>query len=313
MGNVLFAAPSDDQEDSATESSSPSGTKKTLIFVEGNISSGKSTLIESLKARGYPVWTEAVDKLTGEYVDDQGRNILNLFYEDKKTYGFKLQVVSMATRWQLIKEALDYLHGIRPAPSDAIFNSTRQEPLDELEVSDDPEVIIHRVPSQKKDDSKTAEKNPRERIAFVERSILTDIFSFALNLRECEFIDGLDWKIYTDLLKGHLKDAVPHFGDVDVAFLYLRTSPEVCLARKQERGRLEETSVGLFYLKLLHSKNEKWLVEGTEAVPRIIIDGDQSREIVLEETLREVMAFHAEAHEDSGIELLNAELASARF
>lgn len=307
MGNILFSPPSEDEEDS-----SQTCGKKTLIFVEGNISSGKSTLIDGLKAEGYPVWTEAVERLTGEYVDEDGRNILNLFYEDKKSYGFKLQVVSMTTRWRLIKEALDYLHGKRQPPSYPNLNTNHNNGSrkENLEVSDDPEVIIHDVsPSPVVSDR----RYNGEKIAFVERSILTDIFSFALNLRECEFIDDLDWKIYTDLLKEHLKDAVPHFGDVDVAFLYLRTTPQVCFNRKKERGRLEETSVGIKYLELLHAKNEKWLCKSPEAVPRIVINGEQSREDVLDEVLQAVKAFHSEPCGDSGIELLNAELRSARY
>lgn len=82
-------------------------SKKTLVFLEGNISAGKSTLIRELKANGYQVWEESVDRLTGEFVEANGKNLLQLFYDDMHKYAFKLQIASLTTRWALVKEALN--------------------------------------------------------------------------------------------------------------------------------------------------------------------------------------------------------------
>lgn len=95
MGNILF---------------STKPRRKILVFLEGNISAGKSTVISALKDMSYPVWEEAVNSLTKEYLDDQGRNILDLYYKDMKGYAFKLQMASLNTRWSIIKDALIHLN-----------------------------------------------------------------------------------------------------------------------------------------------------------------------------------------------------------
>lgn len=50
-----------------------------------------------------------------------------------------------------------------------------------------------------------------------------------------------------------------HDCHLDIIF-YLRTNPEVCMRRVQERNRPEEvSSISLEYLKNLHIFHEKWL------------------------------------------------------
>lgn len=96
MGNSLFREPEPVRKG-----------PKTLVFIEGNISAGKSTLIQGLRDRGYAVWEENVERLTGDYKDKEtGSSILHLFYRDMKEYGFRLQVASMTARWQIIQSAL---------------------------------------------------------------------------------------------------------------------------------------------------------------------------------------------------------------
>ena len=53
-------------------------------------------------------------------------------------------------------------------------------------------------------------------------------------------------------------------------YIYLRTDPEKCLERIHKRGRREEQSIDLDYLKSIHDVHEDWLtrkncfvVEGT--------------------------------------------------
>lgn len=84
--------------------------RKILVFFEGNISAGKSTIIKNLKELGYPVWEEAVNSLTKEYLNEDGKNILDLYYSNMKEYAFKLQMASLNTRWSIIKEALNHLN-----------------------------------------------------------------------------------------------------------------------------------------------------------------------------------------------------------
>ena len=96
MGNLLFK-----QEAPARKG------PKTLVFIEGNISAGKSTLVQGLREEGFMVWEENVDKLTKEYVDEiTNKSILQMFYDDMKQNGFRLQVASLTARWEIIKKAL---------------------------------------------------------------------------------------------------------------------------------------------------------------------------------------------------------------
>lgn len=97
MGNLLFK-----------EETPVRRGPKTLVFIEGNISAGKSTLVQGLREEGFTVWEENVDKITKEYVDEAaGKSILQLFYDDMKENGFRLQVASLTARWEIIKEALE--------------------------------------------------------------------------------------------------------------------------------------------------------------------------------------------------------------
>ena len=85
-----------------------------------------------------------------------------------------------------------------------------------------------------------------------------------------------------------------HDCSLDVIF-YLRTQPETCMKRLNQRGRPEETStISIDYLNKLHELHEQWLVPGharaeTEAKNNllkstefyrpplvIVIDGNQS-------------------------------------
>lgn len=52
-----------------------------------------------------------------------------------------------------------------------------------------------------------------------------------------------------------------------IYLVYLRTTPEVVYERMKVRGRSEETSVSLDYLKQLHDLHEDWLIQGRKYRP----------------------------------------------
>jgi len=83
-----------------------------IISVEGNIGSGKSTILEQIKNRmrfnprvvfikePVDVWNSIVDHSTGE-------NILQKFYGDQAKYAFSFQVMAYATRLSLIRGTIE--------------------------------------------------------------------------------------------------------------------------------------------------------------------------------------------------------------
>lgn len=80
-----------------------------IFVLEGNISAGKSTLLEHIETLRKPnivVLKEPVDAWTSVR-DADGENILEKFYKDPKTYSFPFQILAFHTRLQSIKKAIE--------------------------------------------------------------------------------------------------------------------------------------------------------------------------------------------------------------
>jgi deoxyadenosine/deoxycytidine kinase len=91
----------------------PATTKKmstatpVLISIEGNIGSGKSTLMRELRKRN-PSWhfiDEPVESWMGMR-DDSGKSLLELFYEDKQRWAYTFQNTALITRILNAKAAI---------------------------------------------------------------------------------------------------------------------------------------------------------------------------------------------------------------
>ena len=79
-----------------------------IISLEGNIGAGKTTLLNALQEKykdrdDVLFLLEPVD--VWKEVQQNGKNILELFYEKKATYGFAFQVLAFQSRLQMIREA----------------------------------------------------------------------------------------------------------------------------------------------------------------------------------------------------------------
>jgi len=80
-----------------------------IVSFEGNIGSGKTTLVKQLKERyanhpGILFLEEPVD--VWERIKQDGKTILQLFYGNPRKYSFAFQVLAYRTRSNLIQEAL---------------------------------------------------------------------------------------------------------------------------------------------------------------------------------------------------------------
>lgn len=82
-----------------------------IISVQGNIGSGKSTLVANLKMllgdnQRICYLQEPVDEWK-EIRDSEGKSILELFYQDQEAYAFQFQMMAYISRLAILKRALE--------------------------------------------------------------------------------------------------------------------------------------------------------------------------------------------------------------
>lgn len=81
-----------------------------IISIEGNIGSGKSTLVSELqnhfKDNSYIGFLQEPLDIWNTIKDEQGTTILEKFYQDNEKYAFQFQIMAFTSRLSLIKEAL---------------------------------------------------------------------------------------------------------------------------------------------------------------------------------------------------------------
>ena len=79
---------------------------KMILTIEGNIGSGKSTLVKQLRTELASKWTfldEPVDEWL-ELKDESGKSLIELFYADKKRYSYTFQNYAYITRMRKLME-----------------------------------------------------------------------------------------------------------------------------------------------------------------------------------------------------------------
>ena len=88
--------------------------------------------------------------------------------------------------------------------------------------------------------------NTKQPTLHTPRSLQSDKHCFALNCFKTGLFTEVEWDLYNDNHAWNLKE----YPDVQVdGFIYLRTKPETCLERSKLRGRTEEGSLTLEYVK----------------------------------------------------------------
>jgi deoxyadenosine/deoxycytidine kinase len=85
-------------------------TRVTLISIEGNIGSGKSTFIQQLRSREWPSNVKFIDEPVKDWdaIRDSRDNktMLELFYADQERNAFSFQMMAYITRLAKIREAI---------------------------------------------------------------------------------------------------------------------------------------------------------------------------------------------------------------
>lgn len=84
-------------------------TQPIIISIEGNIGVGKSTLLNKLKSqiKSADFIPEPIDQWINITDDNSGKNILEVFYEDKNRWSYTFQNMAYVTRMMSIAEKLN--------------------------------------------------------------------------------------------------------------------------------------------------------------------------------------------------------------
>ncbi len=81
-----------------------------IISLDGNIGAGKSTLLAEIRNKLHDV--HIVDEPVGQWTalkNAEGKNLLELFYEDKKRWSYTFQNCAILTRLKNIQDAVENL------------------------------------------------------------------------------------------------------------------------------------------------------------------------------------------------------------
>ena len=200
-----------------------------MYFVEGNIGSGKSTFLKKLSSE-FKVVQEPVDEWS-KIRNDNGKNILEEFYEDPQRNAYLFQSIAFRSRIRNITD------------------------LDESVI--------------------------------VERSIYTDRMVFAEVCKEEGNINEIEWNDYTDWFDFIVK----HIGFKPRGFIYLRAEPEKSYERINKRNRSGESNISLDYLRKLHVRHDKWLVNEDNVLVLDVTEDFESNPAHLEKMVQKVRDF----------------------
>jgi deoxyadenosine/deoxycytidine kinase len=88
-----------------------------IISLDGNIGAGKSTLLTEIRNKLHDV--HIVDEPVGQWTalkNAEGKNLLELFYEDKKRWSYTFQNCAILTRLKNIQDAVENLDATMKSP-----------------------------------------------------------------------------------------------------------------------------------------------------------------------------------------------------
>jgi deoxycitidine kinase/deoxyguanosine kinase len=212
-----------------------------LVTIEGNIGAGKSTLLEALRIT-HPEWVfinEPVDTWS-EFINNEGSNILEVFYRDRKRWSYTFQNCALLTRYQNIESA------IRENSNTLLMGDNDND-------NDNDNI----------DDSQTR----RKKVFITERCLDTDYEVFTKLLLDEGSMDVLEYTLYKRWFD-YLKNCSTPLS----AIVHVDTPPDVCAKRIVGRGRKGEEDIPIQYLKTLEKYQSVWVNSGTVPYVHVSVD-----------------------------------------
>jgi len=124
-------------------------------------------------------------------------------------------------------------------------------------------------------------------LILMDRSLTGDKNTFTKMLQEDNCISKLEIDAYNKWCDFFNK----FFGDrVNMKYIYLRCDPEIAFNRVQHRGRNEESTIPLDYLKRLYNAHEDWLMNKNISDNVLVLDVNEDF-VNNEEKIQEVLNF----------------------
>jgi deoxyadenosine/deoxycytidine kinase len=194
--------------------------KITIVSIDGNIGSGKSTFISHLKNNVFTkspnviFLPEPVDEWN-TIVDIQGNSILSKFYQDQDKYSFSFQMMAYISRLVLMQDKIKEIKNLHARADDNSDKNTNDN-----------------------------HNNNECYYIFTERSLNTDREIFAKMLYEQGKMEDVNYQIYLKWFN--------NFAYLPDTYIHINTDPEICLERIKKRSREGESLIELDYLKLCH-------------------------------------------------------------
>ena len=121
----------------------------------------------------------------------------------------------------------------------------------------------------------------------VERSIFTDRNVFAKTCSENGMMNEIEWNDYTSWFDW----LVETFDIKPKGYIYLRASPDISYDRIKKRNRSGEETIPFDYLKELHIKHEKWLMDEPNVLVLDVNDDFEENSGKLNDMIEKVMNF----------------------
>jgi deoxyadenosine/deoxycytidine kinase len=103
-------------------------------------------------------------------------------------------------------------------------------------------------------------------IYIIERSPYTDLNCFAKLCNMSGSIDDMEMSIYKLYFQYFISQIETKCS---IQFIYLKTSPEICMKRIEKRNRIEEKGIPIEYLVSLETLHNEWLLNNS-----IILNGN---------------------------------------
>lgn len=118
-------------------------------------------------------------------------------------------------------------------------------------------------------------RTSKSQYIFLDRSLGTDSNVFEAMLYDQGKINKLEHSMYNLWCDFYHKYVRPQDNQI---YIYLKASPETCANRIKKRGRKEEESIGIDYLKGLTDYHDTWLLNKSIESNVIVIDCEEEFE-----------------------------------